>query len=100
MVNSLLLIFDEIWLKTLYYSTGSLTQFWSKFKIFKKSKFDCNELKVSTQHKYMYMHQKNYKNGKFSPIDFDEIWQKTLYYSTGSLTRFWSNFKIFLKIQI
>ena len=30
---------------------------------------------------------------------FDEIWPKTLYYSTGSLTRFWSNFKIFLKIQ-
>ena len=32
-------------------------------------------------------------------VIFDEIWPKTMYYSTGSLTRFWSNFKIFLKIQ-
>ena len=24
---------------------------------------------------------------------FDEIWPTTLYYSTGTFTRFWSNFK-------
>ena len=30
-------------------------------------------------------------------VNFDEIWLKTLYYSTGSLARFWSNFKKFVK---
>ena len=71
MVNPLLLIFDEIWLKTLYYSTGSLAQFWSNFKFFFKnlnligmsSKFLQN---IST----CICIRKNYKNGKFSPIDF------------------------------
>ena len=28
---------------------------------------------------------------------FDEIWPVTLYYSTGCLARFWSNFKKFVK---
>ena len=28
---------------------------------------------------------------------FDEIWPETMYYSTGILVRFWSNFKKFLK---
>ena len=36
--------------------------FWPNFfvtlKIYKKSNFDWNQLKVSTQHKYMYMYQK------------------------------------------
>ena len=32
MENSLLFIFDEIWPKYLYYSTGILAQFWSNFK--------------------------------------------------------------------
>ena len=32
MENSLLANFDEIWPKTMYYSTGSLTRFWSNFK--------------------------------------------------------------------
>ena len=41
-------------------------------KIFKKSNFDWNQLKVSTQHKDMYMHLKNYKNEEFSPSHF---WQ-------------------------
>ena len=26
-------------------------------------------------------------------VNFDEIWPKTMYYSTGTLTRFLSNFK-------
>ena len=54
MKNSLLAIFDEIWPKTMYYSTGSL----ATLKICKKSKYYQNQLKLSTQHKYMYMHQK------------------------------------------
>ena len=29
----------------------------------------------------------------FLLVNFGEIWPKTLYYSTGSLARFWSNFK-------
>ena len=58
MENSLLVIFDEIWPETLYYSTGTLARFLSNFKIHKKSNFDWNQLKLSTQHKYMYMHQK------------------------------------------
>ena len=31
MENSLLFIFGEIWPKTMYYSTGTLTRFWSNF---------------------------------------------------------------------
>ena len=61
MENSLLVNFDEIWPETMYYSTWTLAQFWSNFKnsvIIKKSNFDRNQLKLSTQHKYMYMHQK------------------------------------------
>ena len=59
MENSLPVIFDEIWPMTLYYSTGTFTRFWSNFiKIRKKSNFDRNQLKLSTQHKYMYMYQK------------------------------------------
>ena len=58
MANSLLFIFDEIWPETMYYSTGTLTRFWSNLKICKKSKFDRNQLKLYKQHKYMYMYQK------------------------------------------
>ena len=54
MENSLLFIFDEIWPKSLYYSTDFL----ATLKIHKKSNFDWNQLKLSTQHKYMYMYQK------------------------------------------
>ena len=32
MEKSLLVIFGEIWPKSLYYSTGTLAQFWSNFK--------------------------------------------------------------------
>ena len=55
MENSLLVIFAKIWPRTLYYSTG--TDFGATLKIRKKSNFDWNQLKLATQHKYMYMHQ-------------------------------------------
>ena len=42
----------------LLYSTGTLDRFWSNFKIRKKSNFDQNQLKLSMQHKKMYMYQK------------------------------------------
>ena len=59
MENSLLAIFDEIWPKSLYYIVQGLwPDFGASLKIHKKSNFDRNQLKPSTQHKYMYMYQK------------------------------------------
>ena len=58
MENSLLVIFDEIWPKSLYYSTGFLARFLAALKIHKKSNFDRNQLKLSTQHKYINVYQK------------------------------------------
>uniref|UniRef100_A0A1X7TGW3 Uncharacterized protein n=1 Tax=Amphimedon queenslandica TaxID=400682 RepID=A0A1X7TGW3_AMPQE len=47
------------------------------------------------QHKYMYMHQEKLLKMQNSLLFiFGEIWPVTLYYnSTGTLARFWSNFK-------
>ena len=79
MENFLLFIFCEIWPKTMYYSTWSLAQFLSKLKIYKKFNFDWNPLKVSIQHKKMYMHQeKNIKIENFLLFIFCEIWPKTM----------------------
>ena len=59
MKNSLLAIFDEIWPMTLYYIVqGVWPDFLATLKICKKSNFDQNELKISMQHKNMYMYQK------------------------------------------
>ena len=94
MQNSLLFNFDEIWPKTLYYSTGTFARFLATLKIRKKSNFDRNQLKLYTQHKYMYMYQKkNIKMQNSLLFNFDEIWPETLYYSTGTFARFLSNFK-------
>ena len=57
MENSLPFNFDEIRPKTLIVQ-GLLPDFGATLKIRKKSNFDQNELKLSTQHKYMYMYQK------------------------------------------
>ena len=58
MENSLVFIFDEIWPMTLYIVQGLLPNFRATLKIRKKSNFDQNQLKLSTQHMYMYMYQK------------------------------------------
>ena len=60
MENSLLFIFDKIWPETMYYTIvqGLLPDFGVTLKICKKSNFDRNQFKLSTQHKYMYMYQK------------------------------------------
>ena len=59
MENSLLVIFDKIWPKTMYYIVqGIWPDFLATLKIHKKSNFDRNQLKISTQQKYMYMYQK------------------------------------------
>ena len=55
MENSLGAIFDEIWSWTKGYSPWFLVKFLSNLK---NSKFDQNQLKLETQHKYMYTHQK------------------------------------------
>ena len=56
--NSLLLIFGKIWPKSLYYIVQGLwPDFGVTLKNCKKSKLDRNEFKLSTQHKYMYMHK-------------------------------------------
>ena len=61
MENSLLPIFAKIWPKSLYYIVqGLLPDFGATLKICKKSNFDPNQLKLSTQHKSIYMYQKNF----------------------------------------
>ena len=49
---------------------GLCPDFGATLKIRKKSNFDRNQFKLSTQYKYMYMYQKNYKNAEFSPFHF------------------------------
>ena len=49
---------------------GLWPNFGATLKIHKKSNFDRNQLKLSTQHKNMYMYQKNYKNGESSSFQF------------------------------
>ena len=71
MENSPLAIFDEIWPKTLYYSTGSLARFLSKFKKFIKYPI---LIGISSNFKNNIRTciciRKNYKNGDFSPSHF------------------------------
>ena len=56
MQKSLLFIFDEIWPETMYIVQGFWPEFGATLKIRKKSNFDRNQLKLCTQHKYMYMY--------------------------------------------
>ena len=58
MENSLLFIFDEICPGPCTIVQGLWPDIGATSKICKKSNFDRNELKRSTQHKYMYMYQK------------------------------------------
>ena len=58
MKNSLLAIFDEVWPKPCAIVQGLWPDFGATLKIHKKSNFDQNQLKLSTQLKYMYMYQK------------------------------------------
>ena len=55
MENSHLAIFDEIWCTIVQ---GVWPNFGATLKIRKKSNFDWNQLKLSTQCKNMYMYQK------------------------------------------
>ena len=60
-------------------------------KIHKKSSFDLNQLKTSTQHKYNIKNVIKMENSLL--FIFDEIWPKDPVLYTGSLARFWSNLK-------
>ena len=55
MENSLLFIFDEIWPNIVQ---GLWPDFGATLKIHKKSSLDLDQLKLSTQHKDMYMYQR------------------------------------------
>ena len=58
MENSLLFIFGKIGQNhCTIIVQGLLSDFGATLKIHKKSKFDRNQLKLSTQLKYMYMYQ-------------------------------------------
>ena len=46
---------------------GLWPDFGATLKIRKKSKFDWNQLKLSTQHQYMYMYQKTKQEFSLSP---------------------------------
>ena len=85
-------IFHEIWPKTIV--QGLWPDFGSNLKIRKNSNFDQNQFKIEKQHKDMYMYQeKLLKKWNSTVAIFHEIWPITMYYSTGTLARFWSKFK-------
>ena len=71
MENSLLAIFDEIWPKSLYYSTGTLGQYLSNYK-----KFIKNPILIGISSNFLHnirtciCIRKYYKNGEFSPSHF------------------------------
>ena len=58
MENSLLVIFPKFWPRPCTIVQGLLPDFGATLKIHKKSNFDWNQLKLSTQHMNMYMYQK------------------------------------------
>ena len=95
MENSQLVIFGEIWPKSLYYIVQGLwPDFGVTLKIHKKSNFDRNHLKTCyATLKHVYVSGKDIKMENPLLVIFGEIWPKSLYYSTGTLARFWSNFK-------
>ena len=73
METFLLFNFGKIWPETMYYSTGTLTRFWSNFKIFLK-----NPILIGISSNFLHnictcmCIRKKYKNGEFFPFQF---WQ-------------------------
>ena len=74
MKNSLLFIFDEIWLKTMYCSTGYLARFWSNFKNSLKIQILLESAQIFyTTYKHLYVSE-NIIKMKISLLSiFDEI---------------------------
>ena len=87
----LLFIFDEIWPNSLYYIVQPVFE--------QLKKFIKNPTLIGISSKFLHSIRtcthirKNYKNGELAPFILDEIWPNSLYYSTGSLVLFLSNFK-------
>ena len=71
MENFLLVIFDEIWPETMYYSTGTFAKFLSNFKKFVK-----NPILIGISSNFLHnirtciCIRKCNKNGEFSPSHF------------------------------
>ena len=71
MKNSHLVIFGEIWPKTLYYSTGTFAQFLRNLKKFVK-----NPILIGISSNFIHnistciCIRKKYKNAEFSPFQF------------------------------
>ena len=94
MENSLLFIFGEIWPKSLYYSTGTLARFLSNFKkIVKNPTLIRIRSNILQNIRTCICIRKIIKMENSLLFIFGEIWPKSLYYSTGTLARFLSNFK-------
>ena len=71
MENSLLVISGEIWLMSLYYSTGYLVRFWSNFKKIVKNPILIGiSSKLKNNIRTCICIRKNYKNGEFSHSHF------------------------------
>ena len=66
---------------------GLWPNFWAALKICKKSNFDWIQLKLSTQHKYMYMHRKKLQKWRILSFSFLMKFgpRPCTIYSTGSL---------------
>ena len=94
MESSLIVIFGEIWPMSLYYSTGHLVRFWSNFKKFVKNPILIGiSSKLKNNIRTCICIRKNIKMENSLIVIFGEIWPMSLYYSTGYLAQFWSNFK-------
>ena len=65
MKNCLIFIFGKIWTKSLCYSTGTLARFRSNSKMYKKSSFDQNQLKLFyTAKEHVHVHVHVHASGK------------------------------------
>ena len=74
---------------------GLLPDFGANLKIRKKSNFDRNQLKLSTQHKYMYMYQEKLLKWRILLISFlAKFGQKPCTIVKGLLPDFGANLKI------
>ena len=78
--NSLQTVFDDHFLATLKISKK--IQFWLE----SAQTFD-------TTYVHVYVSETNIKMENYLLFNFGKIWPETMYYSTGTLARFLSNFK-------
>ena len=94
--NSPVAIFHEIWPRPCTIVQGLSPSFGATLKFRKKLNFNQNQFKLKNNIRTCtcICIRKIYKKWNSPVAIFHEIWPKTMYYSTGTFTRFWSNFKI------